>query len=143
MFIYICILCLTQLCFHELSGFITIASKSQPANFPLSQSYTYIGNVLEFLFNRSPDFYEEVKIKLPAKLTEKHHLLFTFYHISCQPKQGASVETLLGYSVSCMLYIRVGVCGCMCVCVCVYPMQTDSLLVKNFDICSLSGYSNT
>ncbi|NXU04743.1 DOCK8 protein, partial [Buphagus erythrorhynchus] len=48
--------------------------------------------------NKSPDFYEEVKIKLPAKLTEKHHLLFTFYHISCQPKQGASVETLLGYS---------------------------------------------
>uniref|UniRef100_A0A8C3XW07 Dedicator of cytokinesis 8 n=1 Tax=Chelydra serpentina TaxID=8475 RepID=A0A8C3XW07_CHESE len=49
--------------------------------------------------NKSPDFYEEVKIKLPAKLTEKHHLLFTFYHISCQPKQGACVETLLGYSV--------------------------------------------
>ncbi|KAM4640462.1 dedicator of cytokinesis protein 8 isoform 4-T4 [Amazona ochrocephala] len=48
--------------------------------------------------NKSPDFYEEVKIKLPAKLTERHHLLFTFYHISCQPKQGASVETLLGYS---------------------------------------------
>ncbi|NXF38007.1 DOCK8 protein, partial [Nyctibius bracteatus] len=48
--------------------------------------------------NKSPDFYEEVKIKLPAKLTEKHHLLFTFYHISCQPKQGASVETLLGFS---------------------------------------------
>uniref|UniRef100_A0A8C3TAK6 Dedicator of cytokinesis 8 n=1 Tax=Chelydra serpentina TaxID=8475 RepID=A0A8C3TAK6_CHESE len=47
---------------------------------------------------QSPDFYEEVKIKLPAKLTEKHHLLFTFYHISCQPKQGACVETLLGYS---------------------------------------------
>uniref|UniRef100_A0A8C3TBA5 Dedicator of cytokinesis 8 n=1 Tax=Chelydra serpentina TaxID=8475 RepID=A0A8C3TBA5_CHESE len=47
---------------------------------------------------KSPDFYEEVKIKLPAKLTEKHHLLFTFYHISCQPKQGACVETLLGYS---------------------------------------------
>ncbi|OWK62736.1 Dedicator of cytokinesis protein 8 [Lonchura striata] len=54
--------------------------------------YRYFGPL------RSPDFYEEVKIKLPAKLTEKHHLLFTFYHISCQPKQGASVETLLGYS---------------------------------------------
>ncbi|KAJ7335515.1 hypothetical protein JRQ81_013456, partial [Phrynocephalus forsythii] len=48
--------------------------------------------------NKSPDFYEEVKIKLPAKLTGKHHLLFTFYHISCQPKQGGCVETLLGYS---------------------------------------------
>ncbi|CDQ85183.1 unnamed protein product [Oncorhynchus mykiss] len=37
---------------------------------------------------------------LPARLTERHHLLFTFYHISCQQKQnqtGAS-ETLIGYS---------------------------------------------
>ncbi|XP_075064688.1 dedicator of cytokinesis protein 8 isoform X2 [Mixophyes fleayi] len=48
--------------------------------------------------NKAPDFYEEVKIKLPAKLTEKHHLLFTFYHISCQQKVGTSVETVLGYS---------------------------------------------
>ncbi|XP_075683845.1 dedicator of cytokinesis protein 8 isoform X2 [Rhinoderma darwinii] len=48
--------------------------------------------------NKAPDFYEEVKIKLPAKLTEKHHLLFTFYHISCQQKLGTSVETVLGYS---------------------------------------------
>ncbi|ERE77343.1 dedicator of cytokinesis protein 8 [Cricetulus griseus] len=40
----------------------------------------------------------EVKIKLPAKLTVNHHLLFTFYHISCQQKQGASGESLLGYS---------------------------------------------
>ncbi|XP_068092049.1 dedicator of cytokinesis protein 8 isoform X2 [Hyperolius riggenbachi] len=48
--------------------------------------------------NKAPDFYEEIKIKLPAKLTEKHHLLFTFYHISCQQKAGTSVETVLGYS---------------------------------------------
>ncbi|XP_031440380.1 dedicator of cytokinesis protein 8 isoform X2 [Clupea harengus] len=50
--------------------------------------------------NKSPDFYEEVKIKLPAKLTERHHLLFTFYHISCQQKQSQAggVETLIGYS---------------------------------------------
>lgn len=104
MCVYICILCLSQLCFQDLSGFITIASESQLANLPLAQSCTYAGNMLGFFFflNRSPDFYEEVKIKLPAKLTEKHHLLFTFYHISCQPKQGASVETLIGYSVSSM-----------------------------------------
>ncbi|KAM9464553.1 dedicator of cytokinesis protein 8-like isoform 4-T4 [Salvelinus alpinus] len=50
--------------------------------------------------NKSPDFYEEVKMALPARLTERHHLLFTFYHISCQQKQnqtGAS-EALIGYS---------------------------------------------
>uniref|UniRef100_A0A8C1T4Z2 Dedicator of cytokinesis 8 n=1 Tax=Cyprinus carpio TaxID=7962 RepID=A0A8C1T4Z2_CYPCA len=50
--------------------------------------------------NRSPDFYDEIKIQLPARLTEKHHLLFTFYHISCQQKQNqtGSVEALIGYS---------------------------------------------
>ena len=62
----------------------------------LAESYVCI----MCFWNRSPDFYEEVKIKLPAKLTVNHHLLFTFYHISCQQKQGASVESLLGYSVS-------------------------------------------
>ncbi|KAJ8285221.1 hypothetical protein GJAV_G00023710 [Gymnothorax javanicus] len=50
--------------------------------------------------NKSPDFYEEVKIQLPAKLTERHHLLFTFFHISCQSKQNqaGNVENLIGYS---------------------------------------------
>ena len=64
-------------------------------------------------WNRSPDFYEEVKIKLPAKLTVNHHLLFTFYHISCQQKQGNSVESLLGYSVSCF-QLADSHCGCWC-----------------------------
>ncbi|XP_061674213.1 dedicator of cytokinesis protein 8 [Syngnathoides biaculeatus] len=50
--------------------------------------------------NKSPDFYEEVKVALPARLTERHHLLFTFYHISCHQKQNQSnsCETLIGYS---------------------------------------------
>uniref|UniRef100_A0A3Q2YBK9 Dedicator of cytokinesis 8 n=1 Tax=Hippocampus comes TaxID=109280 RepID=A0A3Q2YBK9_HIPCM len=50
--------------------------------------------------NKSPDFYEEVKLALPARLTERHHLLFTFYHISCHQKQnqGNSCETLIGFS---------------------------------------------
>ncbi|XP_051508560.1 dedicator of cytokinesis protein 8-like isoform X2 [Myxocyprinus asiaticus] len=50
--------------------------------------------------NRSPDFYDEVKIHMPARLTEKHHLLFTFYHISCQQKQNQTggVEVPIGYS---------------------------------------------
>lgn len=34
--------------------------------------------------NRSPDFNDEIKVKLPTKLTDQHHILFTFYHISCQ-----------------------------------------------------------
>ncbi|KAM9744074.1 dedicator of cytokinesis protein 8 isoform 1-T1 [Menidia menidia] len=56
--------------------------------------------------NKSPDFYEEVKLALPAHLTERHHLLFTFYHISCQQKQnqGGNCETLIGYSWLPILY---------------------------------------
>lgn len=48
---------------------------------------------------RSPEFYEEVKMKIPANLTDNHHLLFTFYHISCQPKQNTPLETPVGYTV--------------------------------------------
>ncbi len=52
--------------------------------------------------NKSPDFYEEVKIKLPSNLREHHHILFTFYHISCQGqrKDQQSTELPVGYSVS-------------------------------------------
>ncbi|XP_026638060.1 dedicator of cytokinesis protein 7 isoform X1 [Microtus pennsylvanicus] len=48
--------------------------------------------------NRSPDFHEEVKVKLPATLTDHHHLLFTFYHVSCQQKQNTPLETPVGYT---------------------------------------------
>ena len=55
---------------------------------------------------RQPDFYEEVKVELPAKLTDKHHLLFTFYQVSCQkPKPGehfVQEPNFLGCTVSIM-----------------------------------------
>ena len=51
-----------------------------------------------FLY-RCPDFYEEIKIKLPARLGDGHHLLFTFYHISCQRKDTQqAIETPIGYT---------------------------------------------
>ena len=60
-----------------------------------------------FLFNslgRSPDFYEEVKMKVPAHLTDQHHILFTFYHISCAPTkkqdEKGPVEVPIGFTVS-------------------------------------------
>lgn len=55
--------------------------------------------VSSLYFCRSPEFYEEVKMKIPANLTDNHHLLFTFYHISCQPKQNTPLETPVGYTV--------------------------------------------
>ncbi|XP_066563982.1 dedicator of cytokinesis protein 7 isoform X2 [Amia ocellicauda] len=48
--------------------------------------------------DKSPEFYEEVKMKVPANLTDNHHLLFTFYHISCQQKQNTPLETPVGYT---------------------------------------------
>ncbi|XP_075999831.1 dedicator of cytokinesis protein 11 isoform X2 [Genypterus blacodes] len=54
--------------------------------------------------NQSPEFYDEIKIELPVHVHEKHHILFTFYHISCESSSKASskkregVESLVGYS---------------------------------------------
>ncbi|TNN70010.1 Dedicator of cytokinesis protein 6 [Liparis tanakae] len=48
--------------------------------------------------DKSPEFYEEMKMKIPANLTDNHHLLFTFFHISCQPKQNTPLETPVGYT---------------------------------------------
>uniref|UniRef100_A0A1B6EVF4 Dedicator of cytokinesis protein 7 n=1 Tax=Cuerna arida TaxID=1464854 RepID=A0A1B6EVF4_9HEMI len=49
--------------------------------------------------NKCPNFYDEVKMSLPANLTDQHHLLFTFYHISCQRKlEQSTVETPVGYT---------------------------------------------
>ena len=58
---------------------------------------------LLLLSSRTPDFYEEVKIKLPPNLNEQHHLLFTFYHISFKSEnQGPTEPIPVGYTVSMM-----------------------------------------
>ncbi|TKS67193.1 Dedicator of cytokinesis protein 9 [Collichthys lucidus] len=52
----------------------------------------------------NPEFYDEYKIELPTQLHDKHHLLFTFYHVSCDSNSKAStkkrdmVETQVGYA---------------------------------------------
>ncbi|XP_062901937.1 dedicator of cytokinesis protein 10 isoform X1 [Mobula hypostoma] len=53
---------------------------------------------------QNPDFYDEVKIELPTQLNEKHHILFSFYHISCDlatkggSKKKEALETQVGYA---------------------------------------------
>uniref|UniRef100_A0A2K6FNX0 Dedicator of cytokinesis 9 n=1 Tax=Propithecus coquereli TaxID=379532 RepID=A0A2K6FNX0_PROCO len=53
---------------------------------------------------QNPEFYDEIKIELPTQLHEKHHLLFTFFHVSCDNSSKGStkkkdvVETQVGYS---------------------------------------------
>ena len=42
--------------------------------------------------NKNPQFYDEVKILLPLNLHEKHHLLFKFYHISCNNAKSVSLS---------------------------------------------------
>lgn len=34
----------------------------------------------------------QFKIELPTQLHEKHHLLFTFYHVSCDSNSKASTK---------------------------------------------------
>ncbi|XP_048720026.1 dedicator of cytokinesis protein 11 isoform X4 [Caretta caretta] len=54
--------------------------------------------------NQSPEFYDEIKIELPIHLHQKHHLLFTFYHVSCEintkasMKKQDSIETPVGFA---------------------------------------------
>uniref|UniRef100_A0A8C4IQL0 Dedicator of cytokinesis 6 n=1 Tax=Dicentrarchus labrax TaxID=13489 RepID=A0A8C4IQL0_DICLA len=69
-----------------------IFGKSSWAEF-MNEAYSPI-----IYHNKSPEFYEEMKMKIPANLTDNHHLLFTFYHISCQPKQNTPLESPVGYT---------------------------------------------
>lgn len=53
---------------------------------------------------QNPEFYDEIKIELPTQLHEKHHLLFTFYHVSCDTsskggtKKKDVIESQVGYA---------------------------------------------
>ncbi|XP_065137880.1 dedicator of cytokinesis protein 10 isoform X6 [Paramisgurnus dabryanus] len=54
--------------------------------------------------SQNPDFYDEVKIELPTHIHEKHHLLFSFYHVTCDinaktsSKKKEALETPVGYA---------------------------------------------
>ncbi|XP_074845616.1 dedicator of cytokinesis protein 9 isoform X2 [Carettochelys insculpta] len=68
---------------------------------PVFTRYTF-ANVLHH--HQNPEFYDEIKIELPTQLHGKHHLLFTFYHVSCDSSSKGStkkkdvIETQVGYS---------------------------------------------
>ncbi|XP_020648249.3 dedicator of cytokinesis protein 10 isoform X1 [Pogona vitticeps] len=54
--------------------------------------------------SQNPDFYDEVKIELPTQLHRKHHILFSFYHVTCDinakanAKKKEVLETSVGYA---------------------------------------------
>lgn len=61
-----------------------------------SEAYTIVN-----YHNKTPVFYDEFKILLPADLRQNHHILFTIFHISCQKKpleEQKTVETPIGYT---------------------------------------------
>ncbi|KAK4470454.1 hypothetical protein MN116_006006 [Schistosoma mekongi] len=78
-------------------------TKVLPAIYGKSNSPRFISDSFTTVLyhNRSPEFFDEIKIQLPAKLEESHYLLFTFYHVICQTKKLESstpLETVIGYS---------------------------------------------
>lgn len=54
----------------------------------------------------NPAWYDEIKLRLPIKLTAQHHLLFTFTHISIEgsKKRDTGPETPVGYAWIPLLY---------------------------------------
>lgn len=49
--------------------------------------------------NKNPQFYDEFKLLLPTKLSTKHNLIFTFYHIACQGKSDQEMQTPFAYAI--------------------------------------------
>uniref|UniRef100_A0A5S6QDK1 Dedicator of cytokinesis protein 7 n=1 Tax=Trichuris muris TaxID=70415 RepID=A0A5S6QDK1_TRIMR len=51
--------------------------------------------------DKSPQFYDEIKMLIPVDLNDRDHILFTFYHVSCKQKAQADSgdpSTVVGYS---------------------------------------------
>ncbi|KJH41274.1 dedicator of cytokinesis [Dictyocaulus viviparus] len=49
--------------------------------------------------NKTPHISDEIKLRIPVDLDDGHHLLFTFYHISCKPNnRDEEIEYPIGYS---------------------------------------------
>ncbi|XP_072180438.1 dedicator of cytokinesis protein 9-like [Diadema setosum] len=70
---------------------------------PGGSLFTSAGSVGVLHHQQVPEFYEEVKLALPTQLTNKHHLLFRYYHVSCETGKGTvkkkeTVDSFVGYS---------------------------------------------
>ncbi|XP_070173876.1 dedicator of cytokinesis protein 9-like isoform X3 [Littorina saxatilis] len=72
--------------------------------------FTTLANTSVQHHSTTPNFMEEVKLSLPVQLHDRHHLLFRFYHISCEGSRSGSrlsgaavkkkdgIETHVGYA---------------------------------------------
>ncbi|XP_063429493.1 dedicator of cytokinesis protein 9-like isoform X5 [Mytilus trossulus] len=56
--------------------------------------FTSVSSTTVIHHSTSPDFNEEVKIILPIQIHDRHHILFKFYHVSCEgSKSGVRSST--------------------------------------------------
>ena len=89
---------------------LSIPPPPSPPSLPLSPLSPPLPPLSPPSPHRQPECYEEVKIELPPKITEKHHLLFTFYQISCQkPRPGEPMiqePAFLGCSVRVCIQLK-------------------------------------
>ncbi|XP_052785231.1 dedicator of cytokinesis protein 9-like isoform X7 [Mya arenaria] len=65
--------------------------------------FTSIASSCVLHHSQTPEYTEEVKVLLPTILHEKHHLLFRFYHVSCEGSKGSTkkrdgIEVPVGYA---------------------------------------------
>ncbi|KAJ8310567.1 hypothetical protein KUTeg_012432 [Tegillarca granosa] len=72
--------------------------------------YTTVASTTVLHHVTSPDFTEEVKISLPTQIHDRHHVLFRFYHVSCEGSKSSlrsssssgkkkdTIETPIGYA---------------------------------------------
>ncbi|KAI6655014.1 Dedicator of cytokinesis protein 7 isoform X10 [Oopsacas minuta] len=66
-----------------------IYGKSNTAKF-YNECYTAVS-----YHTKTPDFYDEIKIDLPTRINEFSHLLFQFYHITCQKPRRREDEAMM------------------------------------------------
>lgn len=59
----------------------------------LTEAYTAIN-----YHNRSPNFSEEFKIRLPTKINKQTHIFFTFIHVHTKQKGTNPIEEIVGYT---------------------------------------------
>ncbi|XP_053403969.1 dedicator of cytokinesis protein 9-like isoform X5 [Mercenaria mercenaria] len=65
--------------------------------------FTSVASTTVLHHNQTPEYLEEVKIALPPLIHEKHHILFRFYHVSCEGSKGSTkkrdgIEMPVGYA---------------------------------------------
>ncbi|KAM9315606.1 dedicator of cytokinesis protein 10 [Gastrophryne carolinensis] len=104
-----------QKCFHKARNIvirIEFKSSDDEGSQPLKCIYgkpggplfTTVAYTTVLHHSQNPDFYDEVKIELPTQLHEKHHILFSFHHVTCDinakpnAKKKEALETPVGFS---------------------------------------------